>query len=228
MNTELIKEKWNMYSIKFDEFVKICLEKLHYYITKRDFHIFITPYLCKFVILILHTILLITVIALMCINKLTSILFYKWTEFMNIIGRKRVILDRESEKPYMERYYLLFTERDNYFPFNIFIHHILESDNDELHDHPWGYFTLILSGGYFEHLKLKDAETGEDRVVKIWRGPGFYQSVSSSWVHRLELDKTRGETWTLFIPYRQEKEWGFYTKNGYIDNEEYFKQKKNN
>ena len=94
---------------------------------KRDFHIFITPYLCKFVILILHTILLITVIALMCINKLTSILFYKWTEFMNIIGRKRVILDRESEKPYMERYYLLFTERDNYFPFNIFIKDVIGS-----------------------------------------------------------------------------------------------------
>ena len=61
-------------------------------------------------------------------------------------GRHRIIYDRLSNEPYLERYYLLFKDR-KWFPFNIFIHKILKSDLDDLHDHPWPYFTLILKGG---------------------------------------------------------------------------------
>ena len=186
------------------------------------------PY-CKLCITsIIHAILFLFIVLCMLTNKITRILFFRWTKFMDFIGRKRVILDRESDEHYIERYYLFLIDRNDNFPFNIFLHHILKSDNDDLHDHPWGYFTLILNGGYYEHLELENAETNEKQIVKIWRGPGFYQSVSSSHIHRLELDKTKGETWTLFIPFKQEKNWGFYTKDGYIDNETYLENKFNN
>ena len=97
MNTKLIKENLSMYKIKFDQFVEICFNKFNYYITKNDYHTVVGYYLCKSTILLLHVILLLLVVAIMSINKLTSILFHKWTQFMNIIGRKRIIIDRESE-----------------------------------------------------------------------------------------------------------------------------------
>lgn len=185
------------------------------------------PYVTYFGMELLHYTLMLLVALCMLISKISSIIFYQWTKFMDLTGRKRIILDRETDQPYIERYYLFLTDRNETFPFNVFIHHILKSDNDELHDHPWGYFTFILSGGYYEHLKLKLAGSEEEKIVKLWRGPGFYQSVSSSWIHRLELDKTKGETWTLFIPFKKEKDWGFYTKDGFVDNETYLKNKEN-
>ena len=70
---------------------------------------------------------------------------------MDKLGRKRIIMDRANKEPYLIRYYLLFIERKN-FPFNIFIHHILKDDDEDLHDHPWGFFSLILNGGYRETI----------------------------------------------------------------------------
>ena len=204
-----------------------CKEKFTQFNTENEFMKNYFPYVTYIGLELLHCSLMILVALCMLIGKISSIIFYQWTKFMDLTGRKRIILDRETDEPYIERFYLFLTDRNETFPFNIFIHHILKSDNDELHDHPWGYFTLILSGGYYEHLKLTEAGSEEEKIVKLWRGPGFYQSVSSSWIHRLELDKTKGETWTLFIPFKKEKNWGFYTNNGFVDNETYLKNKKN-
>ena len=140
------------------------------------------------------------------------------TTILDKCGRKRIIMDRTDEEPYLERYYLFLTEREN-FPFNIFIHKFLKSDPDDLHDHPWGFRTVILKGGYWEHT-----EQG-----KFWRSPGFTQCVSPSHKHRVEL-KPNCNCWTLFIPYKREREWGFYRDNKWIESEEYFelrKQEKN-
>jgi exopolyphosphatase/guanosine-5'-triphosphate,3'-diphosphate pyrophosphatase len=52
----------------------------------------------------------------------------KW--FLNLlerIGRKRIVMDRESDEPYLERYYLFLKDRDR-FPFNIFLHKFLKGD----------------------------------------------------------------------------------------------------
>ena len=201
-------------------------DKITHFYNENEFMKDYFPYISYIGLEILHYSLIALITLCMLINKLSSILFYQWTDFMKLAGRKRIILDRETDEPYIERYYLFLTDRNETFPFNIFIHHILKSDNDELHDHPWGYFTFILSGGYYEHLKLTEAGSDEEKVVKVWRGPGFYQKVSSSWIHRLELDKTKGETWTLFIPFKKEKDWGFYTKDGFVDNETYLANKK--
>lgn len=129
-------------------------------------------------------------------------------------GRKRVIMDRTDEEPYLERYYLFLKERED-FPFNIFLHKFIKSDPDDLHDHPWGFRTIILKGGYWEHT-----EEG-----KFWREPGFTQSVTPMHKHRVEL-KPNCTCWTLFIPYRRTRDWGFYRNNKWIESEEYFKKRK--
>lgn len=142
-------------------------------------------------------------------------IFYKlFFILMNSFGRYRLICDRQTNKPYLERYYIFLKERNN-FPFNIFLHNFLSSDPDDLHDHPWDFRTLILCGGYWEHT-----EEG-----KFWRGPLSFRYMPCSIFHRIELDKNKPFCWTLFIPGKIRKDWGFKTKNGWINNRDYFNNK---
>jgi hypothetical protein len=104
------------------------------------------------------------------------------------IGRKRIILDRESQEPYLTRYYVFLKER-KWFPFNIFLHNFHKSDPDDLHDHPWPFITIILKGGYWEHTPKG----------KFWRGAGTINWARSTSLHRVELEPGV-DTWTLFIP----------------------------
>lgn len=125
-------------------------------------------------------------------------------------GRKRVILDRESRSPYLNRYYLLLKDRKK-FPFNIFLHQFLRSDPDDLHDHPFGYATLILKGGYWEWVPLFDELSGN--IVgekKVWRGSGHFRICRAESYHRIELEPGI-DCWTLFIAGPQKREWGFLT-----------------
>ena len=48
-------------------------------------------------------------------------------KFLTKIGRQRIIMDRESNEPYLERYYVFLKDR-KWFPFNIFIHNFLKNN----------------------------------------------------------------------------------------------------
>ena len=148
------------------------------------------------------------------IIMLSNTIFKVWDLIMDKTGRKRVIYDREKNEPYLIRYYILLPDRSSFAPFNIFIHKFLKSDEEPLHNHPWSYFTYILSGGYREHIL--NPETNE--CVIYDRKPGFFQKVGADHVHRVELYKTNKceqSCWTLFIPFKRTQDWGFYVD---IDN----------
>tara|TARA_B100000035_G_scaffold310640_1_gene318804 strand:- start:1854 stop:2321 length:468 start_codon:yes stop_codon:yes gene_type:complete len=143
-------------------------------------------------------------------------MFYNmFVKIMEYLGRRRVIYDRLDNEPYLERYYLFLKDRKD-FPFNIFLHKFLKSDPDDLHDHPWAFRTLILSGGYWEF-------TDEG---KFWRAPLSYRYAPANTFHRVELDKNIPYCWTLFIPSKSFKEWGFRTANGWLKHDEYFNMRK--
>ena len=143
-------------------------------------------------------------------------IFIDWfTSIMSYFGRHRIINDRIDKEPYLERYYLFLKDRED-FPFNIFLHKFLKSDPDDLHDHPWSYRTLILTGGYWEYT-----EAG-----KFWRGPLSYRYAEANSFHRIELDKDKPYCWTLFIPGKKIREWGFKTNDGWIHNDKYLEKKK--
>ena len=129
-------------------------------------------------------------------------------KLMTWLGRCRIINDRKTGEPYLERYYLFLKDRKN-FPFNIFLHKFVKSDPDHLHDHPWGYTTFILKGGYHEWVPIIVPETGA--VVgstREWRGPGSLIKATADSMHRVELEP--GITpWTIFIPGKKSKDWGF-------------------
>ena len=158
-------------------------------------------------------------------------LFFVWDWVMEKTDRKRIILDRENKEPYLVRYYLLFRNRDSSFPFNIFIHRFIKGDDDHVHDHPWGYFTYILAGGYHETVCTVNEK--EDKQCTHWRAPGFYQKVSPHHIHKITLDSNAPPCWTLFVPFRRSRNWGFYTKDGdgktiWTEADEYLKTQTSN
>jgi hypothetical protein len=140
------------------------------------------------------------------------------------LGRKRVIYDRVCNEPYLERYYIFLKDR-TWFPFNIFLHKFLKGDPDDVHDHPWGYATLILKGGYYEWVPMFDANRNQIGEVQYWRGPGHFRFCSPKSYHRIEL-KPGVTAWTLFMPGPHKREWGFLVNSKWIHHETYLKDRK--
>ena len=148
---------------------------------------------------------------------------------MDKLGRRRVITERDSDVPYLVRYYLFLKNR-KHFPFNITLHKVLVSDVAVLHDHPWSYATLILKGGYWEHIPIMSYEGNVCGSTRVWRGPGHFRIRKANDLHWLELetdsDGNEIPCWSLFFMGRKVKEWGFvdWVKHeGYrwIHNEKY-------
>jgi hypothetical protein len=140
-------------------------------------------------------------------------------KLMQRLGRHRVIMDRQSNEPYLERYYVFLKDR-TWFPFNIFVHKFLKSDPDHLHDHPWPYFTLILKGGYYEWVPYYDKDNKKMTEICKWRGPGHFRICKATSYHRIDLNPAV-TAWTLFIPGPQKREWGFLVRNKWIHNNDY-------
>ena len=139
-------------------------------------------------------------------------------------GRYRVIMDRVENEPYLERYYVFLQDR-NRFPFNVFVHKFLKSDPDDVHDHPWPFFTVILRGGYWEWTPQFDAQGRKINEVAKWCGPGSFRCASADQYHRIELDPDI-TAWTLFMPGPKKRDWGFLVKNKWVQWEQYLKQRK--
>ena len=104
---------------------------------------------------------------------------------LDLLGRKKIILDRgpshpeyQKAKPWMMRYYLFLRKRPKWFPFNIFIHKILDNDHGEgVHNHACPYITIILKGGYWETTKNG----------KFWRPRGYIGFRSADNLHRVDI-----------------------------------------
>jgi hypothetical protein len=145
-------------------------------------------------------------------------------KLLDRLGRKRIVMDRVENEPYLERYYLFLRERER-FPFNVFLHKFLKSDPDDVHDHPWPYATVILKGGYWEwipHFDTVGRKTGE---YQVWRGPGHFRISKANSFHRIELDPDI-TAWTLFMPGPKQRDWGFLVRNKWVQWEQYLKQRK--
>ncbi len=142
-------------------------------------------------------------------------------KLMQQLGRHRVIMDRQDNEPYLERYYVFLRDRQR-FPFNVFVHKFLKGDPDDVHDHPWPYATLILRGGYYEWTPNLDAQGVKIGETRHWRGPGHFRICSPESYHRIEL-KPGVTAWTLFMPGPKKREWGFLVNDKWIPHYKYLK-----
>jgi hypothetical protein len=120
--------------------------------------------------------------------------------------RHRSIVDPclPGKTPLLIRYYLLRSRG-----FGIFLHKLCRSDNArDLHDHPWTFVSVLLTGGYWEH-------TARGR---FWRRRFSVLYRPATWAHCLELERP---VWTLVIRFRERRPWGFLTARGWVGYQQY-------
>lgn len=113
---------------------------------------------------------------------------------------------------------------------NIYLHNMQQSDDDRaLHDHPWDNLSIVLRGGYIEHVFERTPIDGVElpRIIQKRRRAGAIVFRRAELAHRLELHtdechprdrmlhrfglKTR-PCWTIFITWRKRREWGFWAE----------------
>lgn len=132
---------------------------------------------------------------------------------------QKKVITREDKKPYLIRFTL--------FPcrfFSVKVHKILLSDYDCHHDHPWAFISIILKGGYVEHVSEKviiymwdDVHYGQpvETFVKTSRlyGPGSILYRPAEFTHKLEIHQP---AWTFVVTFKKVREWGFHTPKGWV------------
>lgn len=106
---------------------------------------------------------------------------------------------------------------------SLYLHAIRQPDSDRaLHDHPWSFFSLVLSGGYTETFAgdLDDAQRyakgDPDRTVeRTWR-PGSIHRIRRDEYHAITSLRS-GTAWTLLAVGPRRQGWGFATADGWVD-----------
>lgn len=133
------------------------------------------------------------------------------TRFIRKFFLIKEIVSKEGEI-HFRRYRLLATPW-----FNLYLHNIRRSDEDRhMHDHPWHFLSLIISGSYGETYRTYpffDAET------HVWYDTGMVIMHDARDVHKITLRTP--EVWTLVLTSGRERVWGYRTKSGWIDFKKY-------
>ena len=112
--------------------------------------------------------------------------------------KKRKDITRDNGDIYLKRWNLFECKF-----FSVKLHNIILSDYDCHHDHPWSFISFIIKGGYVEY---KD---GTSKIIHpfslLWR--------PAKTSHRLELHQP---CWSLVITFKKTRQWGFFTKEGWV------------
>ena len=107
---------------------------------------------------------------------------------------------------YLRRYFIT----PEHWPYRLYLHHIRRQDwGRDPHCHPSWFVTVILSGGYRE--AIYDEQGQYVRSVYRRRGIVFRRATH---VHRITW--VEPGTWTLSLWGRRVREWGFYTRSGFV------------
>ena len=130
----------------------------------------------------------------------------------------------DGESTYMTRYGL-----PRMGPIRICLHIFHRSDADELHDHPWSFLSIILWRGYVEVTQKFAAYSSIDGKLFEVRArkrkwPGMILFRKANHAHRVELiGGKKAVTLVIFGP--REREWGFFTRQGWQRFTDYFKER---
>lgn len=127
----------------------------------------------------------------------------------------------------------------------VYLHNIGEPDpGQDLHDHPYNFWSVILSGGYDEWVNSKyTAIFDAKQNVRWWKeydwtGPlnpprrGKFITRRRWSVHHMDTDHCHriggvdDRTWTLVIRGPRKQEWGFYTPDGWVHEDKYSRDRR--
>lgn len=111
----------------------------------------------------------------------------------------------QEKCPYIQRWILDFGF------FSIRLHHWLGSDDPRhFHDHPWWYYSLVLSGSY------KDVSPNGTKLRKI----GSISYFPALHQHTVQL--TSKTCWTILLTGPESRQWGFWVKGKFRKRNRYF------
>lgn len=125
---------------------------------------------------------------------------------------------------YMERW--LIVRRNSEDSHHLRLHHICTEDRDHhLHDHPFDFWSLVLTGGYVEARPQQRSpsfhgDLGDERDPGVeWCT--YTNRHAGSFTFRRACDRHRivtvlPDTWTLVLASPLRQWWGFYTPVGKI------------
>lgn len=115
--------------------------------------------------------------------------------------------------PYLLRWHLI--PRNRWF--NIYLHHILRDDPDRgLHDHPFNNMSIVL--GKYGYLEYTSSPGQQGYPYIRFQYDIVFRKAAQP--HRLALQRDHEGNpipcWSLFITGPRIREWGFYTKEGWL------------
>lgn len=130
---------------------------------------------------------------------------------------KRLRITRHDNDLYLERF-ILFRCRW----FGVYLHRFVGSDDECLHCHPWPFISIILRGGYFEHVghgwreEWGSGRYGWAEVKRRWHGPLSMLFRRAEHAHRIELAGDGRPTWSLVLIGPRRRSWVFFTRLGWL------------
>lgn len=102
--------------------------------------------------------------------------------------------------------------------FHCWMHHIYRADEDKhLHDHPWNYLSIVLSGCYVEELT-----NGRKR----FRWPFSVSLARHTHIHKIYHILNQKRVTTLFFVGKKTYDWGYHVDGKVIPNIEYREMKR--
>lgn len=124
----------------------------------------------------------------------------------------------------------------------IYIHRFMRTDADDPHDHPWNFWTYVISGGYTEKFFDKSKPVHQNnKYLSYWtatenkRLPGSLAYRKCTDIHVVKTDKERhmgeleGAPYTLCFMGPRRRDWGFwplgYNGAHFMDWRKYLKMK---
>lgn len=136
-------------------------------------------------------------------------------------GPPEIITRQWTVRPYLTRWKLAtITDRaapgqnpDDVLKRNVLLHHFQDSDADEMHNHPWPFVSLILSGGYWEKTPAAGWKDGVGPTKERWYGPGRVLIRPANWIHSVRLAGPKSDpkpAWTMLYTGRKVQSWGFW------------------
>jgi len=122
----------------------------------------------------------------------------------------RTITDLKGTAPYLVRWSLWLP-----FGLSLKLHKIMRPDDDRCaHDHPWWMIRIILWGGYTESHGT-DSKVSHRKPWRPW-APWRIYYCGPTFRHRI-LELPHRISWSLVLCSGRKREWGFYTKFGWLD-----------
>lgn len=91
----------------------------------------------------------------------------------------------------------------------VYLHRFHMGDLDEMHDHPWPFTSVILSGGYWESTPGLGWYAGSGVRFPQWRAPGSVLRRPAGFIHRVEIPPGQ-ESWSLVFRGARVGSWGFW------------------